>query len=172
MFYLLFRYLRGEHEKDYRGFRSREELIKFIEEERNEIKINRIIEAKREFKFDWMLGLDETSTPIPRGLGRKKKEKVEAEKLELEQLDNEEFDEEEIEEDETTGRETEEERTGFEDEPKGEFWQLETRTDSQGRKERMCWNPNCKKWFVVEYKGQHYCRDICRNQHRKRVEAL
>lgn len=59
-----------------------------------------------------------------------------------------------------------------EDEPEGELWQLEIRTDSRGRKKRMCWNPNCKKWFVVEYKGQHYCRDTCRHQHQQRAEAL
>ena len=172
MFYLLFRYLKGEHEKDYRRFRSKEELIIFIEEKRNEIEINKIIEAKRELKFNWTLRLDEISTPILRGTGRKKKEKVEAEKTEPEQLDKEESVEEEIEEDETTSPEIEEERNGFKDEPLGELWQLEIRADSQGRKKRRCWNPNCKKWFVIKYKGQHYHQDTCRHQHQQKTEAL
>ncbi|MBA7648632.1 hypothetical protein ES703_56420 [subsurface metagenome] len=68
--------------------------------------------------------------------------------------------------------EMEEEKNGFEDEPEEELWQFEVRRDSRGREKRRCWSPNCKKWFAVKYKGQRYCRDICRHQHQKRVEAL
>jgi len=79
MFYLLFGYLKDEQEKVYEEFKSKEALINFIKERRDEIEIEKIIEAGREFKLNWILKLDEIDGPEPKKRGRKKKEKEEEE---------------------------------------------------------------------------------------------
>lgn len=190
MFYVLFRYLKGEQEKDYQRFRLKKELLKFVEEKKGEIEIDKIIEATREFKFRWALQLDEISSPIPRGLGTKKEKGGDSQAEEIKptrgrgrpqkekpgpkHLDQEPEKEgdnlaEELAETpkESSEIEAEEEGNDLKDEHKEKLWQLEVSLDSQGRKKRRCWYPYCKKWFVIKYKGQHYCRDTCRHQHQK-----
>lgn len=75
MFYLLFRFLKGDQEKDYQGFRSKEDMIKFIQEKKEDIRIERVVEATKEFKLNWTLRLDEIDGPRPQRRGRPKKKK-------------------------------------------------------------------------------------------------
>jgi len=107
MFYLLFCYFLADQRKLYQKFKSKEELIKFIEEKKEEIEIDKIIEPGREFKLNWILRLDEVGKPESQKRGKKKEEKkkreridekkVEEEKVEPEQLEKEEPEKEEIE---------------------------------------------------------------------------
>jgi len=110
MFYLLYRYSLADQKKLYQEFKSKEDVIEFIEGKRDEIEIDKIIKPGREFKLNWILKLDEINKPEPQKRGRPRKEKVEEEKLdqeesepepepepELEHLDKEEPEKEEIE---------------------------------------------------------------------------
>jgi len=74
MIYLLFRYCLADTRKVYEGFKSKGELIKFIEEKKGEIEIDKIFEAGREFKINWILTLDEIGKSQPLGRGRPRKE--------------------------------------------------------------------------------------------------
>lgn len=94
MFYLLFRYSLGAQKKVYQEFKSKEDVIKFIKEKRGKIEIEKVIEAGREFKLNWILKLDEIDKPSPQRRGRPRKEEK---KAEPEQVDQEEPDKEEIE---------------------------------------------------------------------------
>jgi len=85
MFYLLFRYLKDEQEKVYEEFKSKDGLINFIKERRDEIEIAKIIEAGREFKLNWILKIDEIDKPYFQRRGRPKKEKDDEEKLDQEE---------------------------------------------------------------------------------------
>jgi len=84
MFYLLYRYSLADQKKLYQEFKSKEELIKFIEKKKDEIEIDKIIKAGREFKLNWILKLDEINKPEPQKRGRPRKEKAESEKLDQE----------------------------------------------------------------------------------------
>lgn len=164
MFYLLFRYCLADTKKVYQEFKSKEDVIKFIEEKKEEIEIDKIIEAQKEFKISWIPRLDEIEKPtkiatepkklqpqikVKRKQGRPQKTgKLSPEYQEL-------------------LNKAKEEGNDLKDEHKEEVWQLEISIDSQGRKKRKCWLPSCRKWFVIKYKGQHYCREICRQQHQK-----
>jgi len=164
MFYLLFRYSLADTRKVYQEFKSKEDLIKFIEEKKKKIEIDKIIEAQKEFEISWIPRLDEIEKPRkmttepkklqPQIEGKRKRgrpKKTGKLSPEYQELLN----------------KTEAEGNGLEDEHKEETWQLEISIDSQGRKKRKCWYPNCRKWFVIKYKGQHYCREICRQKHKK-----
>lgn len=87
MFYLFFRYSLADQKKVYEEFKSKEDVIEFIEGKRDEIEIEKVIEAGREFKLNWILKLDEIDKPSPQRRGRPRKEK---EKDEPKQLDQEE----------------------------------------------------------------------------------
>ena len=100
MFYLLFGYLKDEQEKVYEEFKSKEALINFIKERRDEIEIEKIIEAGREFKLSWILKLDEIGKPGPQRRGRPKKKKDDEEKLDQEEPEPEPDKEEELEKEE------------------------------------------------------------------------
>jgi len=78
---MLFRYSLADTRKVYEEFKSKEELIKFIKEKKEEIEINKIIEAGKEFKINWILTLDEIGKPAPQGRGRPRK-KAEDSKIE------------------------------------------------------------------------------------------
>lgn len=90
MYYLFFRSSLGEQKKVYEEFKSKENIIEFIKEKRDEIEIVKIIEGGREFKINWILKLDEIDKPAPQRRGRPKKEKDEEEKAEPEKVDQEE----------------------------------------------------------------------------------
>jgi len=91
MFYLLFRRAEANREKDYLGFKSKEDMAKFIQEHKNGIRIERAIEVTKEFKLNWIVQLDAIGKS---GRGRPRKEKK---KAGPEQPDQEEPDEEETE---------------------------------------------------------------------------
>ena len=167
------------------------EIVKIIEAGR-EFKLNWILKLDEIGK----------PTPQRRGRPKKKKdegEKAEPEQVDQEEPDKEQEDKEkhwelctvcgknkvvssnkrkicseclQKEGEKTEGKETEEGKNGLEDEPGEQSWQLEISVDSKGRKKRKCWNPNCRKWFVIKYKGQHYHQDTCRQQHQKKVGSL
>ena len=51
MFYLLFQYNSGSQNRDYRGFRKKEELTKFLFENSKKILTHKIIESEKEYEF-------------------------------------------------------------------------------------------------------------------------
>lgn len=72
MFYVLFTYSKGQKEKDFRRFRSEEELIEFLHKDYEKIDIVQIIEAEKSYK----LGLIETEDLIKSALIQTEEEAI------------------------------------------------------------------------------------------------
>lgn len=80
MFYVLFTYSKGQRERDFRGFRSEDELIDFLHLEYERIDIVQIISVEKSYR----LGLIETPEVIKSVLIQTEKEATESLKKTLE----------------------------------------------------------------------------------------